>query len=557
LRTVAALTRTEASLLFRSALVLAGFVAGGVLAWDVIHRGEPMWWNAAWQIGYGQMVLSMGVLAAAQLAVGRVQRDDMSDLYDSFPVSPATRTVAQLFGLMGAMPACLILLGASAAFLELRGSLIGTPDLGDLLGGVMLVIAGGAIGVAIGRRFPHPLAGVLGALAWFVPFSQANRFSGGVTWLYPWVLAGQLGRLPGSVAGYPPAVAHVVELAGIATLAGVAAIALSTRATTRRVGLIAAGAVAVAVICVAGALQLQPISSANLNYLVAEVATPAAVQRCTTTNGVRYCLYPGFDTIRSSLQNPVNGVLALLPDRPATVLTIAQSVELSIDDPSLTHGHSKQQVAAWNAQLQNAPASSPLRPATTAAVYVTVGAWPTAAALADARFDVALGAAEWAVGLPTSTVNDTRNPQCVPLDQAREAVAIWLAVIATHTSPGRLQSGVLGTGRRTGAPVGGTIVATWTYPGESAPYLFSPGPQTTAAGALLAEAMTSLPIQKVTDVLDAGWATWSDWHTTNAQLAAALGIPTPTVASFVDPRTGQPLSPPPVANVPSQPVCTS
>src|SRR5580704_14866140 len=122
------------------------------------------------------------------------------------------------------MPACLVLLGAATAFLELRGSVIGTPNLAELAGGVFLVVAGGAIGVAIGRRFPHPLAGVLGALAWFLPFSQSNRFSGAVTWLYPWVLAGQLARLPGAVAGYPPAAAHAVELAGIAALAGVVAI---------------------------------------------------------------------------------------------------------------------------------------------------------------------------------------------------------------------------------------------------------------------------------------------------------------------------------------------
>jgi ABC-type Co2+ transport system permease subunit len=54
-------------------------------------------------------------------------------------------------------------------------------------------------------------------------------------------------------------------------------------------------------------------------------------------------------------------------------------------------------------------------------------------------------------------------------------------------------------------------------------------PQTTAAGYLLAAAMTSLAAQKVSRVLADAWATWLNWRTTDSQLAAALGIPMPSV----------------------------
>ncbi len=554
-RTVLAVARIEASLLGRSVLVLAGLLAGGILAWDFIHRGEPLWWNADWQIGDGQMILSMTVLAAAQLAAGRASRDGMLDLYESGPVSAATRTVAQLIAVVGAVPASLVLIGAATTFVELRGAAIGAPNPAVLVGGVLLVIAAGAVGIAIGKLFPHPLAGMIGAIIWFVPFSQSNNISGAVTGLFPWVALDQLNQLPSPLSGYPPAVAHAVELAGIAALAGVAAFAPSIKAVRQRIGLIAVGALAVAVICVAGAVQLQPIPTPELNHLVAEVAFPASAQHCTTTNGAQYCLYPGFNTVLRSLQAPVNGVLALVPARPASALTISQTSTLTLDT-TLTHGHSRQQLAAWSSQLQDAPANA----AAASTIYVTVGAWPTGGQLAIARFDVALGTAEWAVGLPTSTANTSQSSQCVPLDQAREAIAIWLAVLAAHTSVGQVQVGIGGAGgsdRITLVQVENTPVVAWSYPGENTSYLASPGPQTTAAGALLAKAMTSLPAQRVTEVLDAGWATWSNWHTTDTQLAAALGIPTPTVPALVNPRTGQALSLPPAGGLPSQPVCAT
>jgi hypothetical protein len=553
-RTVSALARVEALRLGRSVLVLAGLLAGGIVAWDFIHQGEPLWWNAAWEIGYGQVVLSMTVLAAAQLATGRVQRDGMQDVYGSLPVSAATRIAAHLIAVVGGVPASLVLVGTAAGFLEGRGDVIGDPNAAVLISGILLVLAAGAIGVAIGRRFPHPLAGLLGAIVWFVPISQSNRFSGTVTWLFPWVIPDQLKWLPAPLAGYPPAVGHAGELVGIAVLAAVVAIAPAAKVVRPRKLLMAVAALAVALICVAGVVQLQPIPTADLNHLVDAVGDPASAQQCTPTNGVRYCLYPGFDTILPSLQSPVDGVLALLPARPPDALTVSQAATLSLGDTALTHGHSRQQLTAWNAQLRGSPANA----ASASTIYVTVGAWPAGGSQTDARFDVALAAAEWSVGLPTSTAS--QRPPCVPIDQAREAVAIWLAVIATHTSPGQL--GTPGRARHEGRytllQVGNTPIVGWSYPGENAPYLASSGPQLTDAGYLLAEAMTRLPAEKVTQELDTGWAGWTNWHTTDAQLAGALGIPTPTVpAPDISPRPGHTIGLPPAGRIRSQPVCTA
>ena len=95
-------------------------------------------------------------------------------------------------------------------------------------------------------------------------------------------------------------------------------------------------------------------------------------------------------------------------------------------------------------------------------------------------------------------------------------------------------------------------VMAWPYPGEYAGYLGSPGPQTTVAGYLVAKEMTALPAQRVVQVLDGAWAKWANWHTTDSQLAAALGVAMPAVPS---PTLRAPVGQA-VVLPPSQPVCT-
>jgi hypothetical protein len=545
LRATLALARIEASLLMRSLLVLGGLLAGAGVVWAVTQHVRPVWWNASWRLGYGQMVLSVTVLVAAHLAAGRAWRDDLHDLYASFPSPAGTRTRAQLLAALGGLPASLLLIAAAVAAFELRGA-IGTPSRAVLVGGLLLVLAGAVIGVAVGVRFPHPLAGVLAALVWFGAFSQTNRFNGALAWLFPWSFE-TLGGLPGPLSGYPPAAAHDVELAGIAALAAAVALVVTARGRLQRTGLVAACAVALAVACLAGVVQLRPVPTSALDHLAEEVAAPGSVQHCTTADGVYYCVYPGFGSLLPELRGPVSGVLAHLPARPAQPLTVRQVASVAFDDPTLTYGHSKQQINGWVIQTRttlNTPAAD--------AVYPVVGTWPAGRAQDTARFDLALGAAEWAVGLPPTTGNQPGpvSRQCVPVDQAREAIAIWLAILAAHPSIASLQDGLpVRGGPASYALVGDSVVATWVYPGEYVEYFASPGPQPTADGYLLAHAMTALPVQNVQQVLDLGWSQWLDPHTSEAALAAALGISPPTFP--VPPLiAGRPPPGPP------QPACT-
>jgi hypothetical protein len=206
--TLLGLARVEASLLARSVLVLTGLPAGALVIWFFNRSGMPLWWEASWLIGGGQLILGMAVLAAAQLAAGRARRNAMADLYASFPATAGTRTLAHLAGLLGAVPASVLLAGAATAALEARGA-IGVPSVAVLADGLLLVIAAGAAGVAIGSVFPHPLAGVLGALALLLSSEWSHQVSGAAIWLSPWeTWQDQLAGLPGPLAGYPPTGAH-------------------------------------------------------------------------------------------------------------------------------------------------------------------------------------------------------------------------------------------------------------------------------------------------------------------------------------------------------------
>jgi hypothetical protein len=552
LRTVLGLAAVEASLLARSLLTLAGLIAGGAVVWLRIQTTQPLWWSAGWQLGAGQLILALTVLAAAQLAAGRARRDSMTHLYASFPATAGTRTLGHLAGLAGAVPASLVLLGAGAAAVQGRGA-IGSPSVMVLAAGVVLVIAAGAAGVAIGTRFAHPLAGVIGALLVFLPEATSHLSSGAGLWLAPWdILLNQLGNLPGPLAGYPPAGGHALELAGVALLAGVVALAMTVRGARARGGLVVAGVVAVPVIVFAAAAQLSPIPTTELNHLVTEIADPASVQHCTTANHVRYCLYPGFGRDLPSLEAPVDGVLALVPARPGPALTVGQVVApQNITSEYLFYGHPRQQ-SQWDAQMMRNPASAP----SASAFYLSVGRWPAGGGrLADAHFNVALTTAEWAVGLLSPNALPTEQP-CVPVDQAREPIAIWLAIAATHPPASGLQND---GGRLTAAEVHHTLVPTWTNAGGPVGQINASAPQLTEAGYLLAKAMTSLPEQKVSQVLRGGWATWLNEHTTDAQLAAALGIRMPSVPQL--PLAGPGSRHPDVKTTgqpgPQSPVCTS
>ena len=239
-----------------------------------------------------------------------------------------------------------------------------------LAGGLLLVLAG-----RVRRRGRHPVPAPAGRRAGrpglFGAFSQTNRFNSGVNWLLPWSFAGRLGRCPARCsATRPPARTRGARRH---RRAGRSRGARADRARRpARTGLVGAGALAVALICLAGVAQLRPVPTAG----------PEPPGRGGRRSGGGAALHhhrpghvlrlPRLRPRAAALRGPVSGVLAHLPARPAQPLTRSAGRCCA---PRRPHPDPRPHPAAdrrmGRADADGARAMPP-RPA----IYLPVGSWP-------------------------------------------------------------------------------------------------------------------------------------------------------------------------------------
>jgi hypothetical protein len=373
--------------------------------------------------------------------------------------------------------------------------------------------------------------------------------------------------LPGPTSLIPPA-AH---LAWLAALTGLAVTAAAWRVSPRRglsrltglTALATAGCLGVA--GWSGWTQTRPVPRNVQASLIYQATHPAAAERCTSENGVRYCAYPGFRPDVTRWATAVNGVLARLPSRAARPLVVRQVVETYLYTPPMTVGFEPTTPSEFSqlfrlaqplGRFLNAQRSDPhLVPGSSVPpVYVDMN-WGAGAAVGVYQLSLAMQTAWWVAGLPTSgrTVQypedgDTTQDMisCLPVGQAREAIAVWLATSATPAGLAAFRAGLtLGyqpIARVRSSWVSGVIgVPTLAYSG------YMPALQFTRQGSMLAQAMLRLPEREVLAVLAARWPGWLSPRATDAQLAAALRI---TLPAAVPPPASQ-LSP----GQPADPVC--
>lgn len=569
--------RTEAIRLLRNPLVLLGAAASAALvgwnSWGTV----PKWWVWDVQLGSSLLVLAATTLLACQLAAGRVRRDGATALYESYPMSAMARTAAHLIGLAGPLLLAVVVEGAAVAWLDFLGP-VGSPRLGVLAQGLLLVVLGGALGTALGGALPNPAAGaftvvLLGVIEWDLlnPFGVQVAVPPATAWYFPWTQPVLSGYLPGPIATIPPA-AH---LAWLAALAGVAACAGLGRAGWRRgwragsrVGSRSAALALAACVIAAGwggwTLGHPPTASVTAG-LASAITHPAQAEQCVTRQGVRYCAYPGFGPDVARWAAVVNGVLGLLPAPPAARLTVRQVVDGSVFqagpgnfDPA-AQGQPGQTlnlpkgVGSFLADEGTDPVLVP--GSSNPPVYVDLD-WSAGSVAGDYQLGLAEQTAWWVAGLPTterivnyatSAETDLLGSSCLPLGQAREAIAIWLSASATQGTRAAFLAGEAELVRLgvASVPLRTTVgwVAGWTGAGGDVGYRANL--QATAQGGALADAMLRLPRQRVEAALAGDWPGWLRATATDRQLAAALRIPLPPAPpvdkSLTDPR--QPAQP--------------
>jgi hypothetical protein len=556
--------RAEAGRLMRSPLVLAGLVISAALLW--INRGSqvPLWWAADIGIGSALLAMAGAALIAAHLAAGRDSRDAMTDLYESYPAPPAVRTGGLLLGACGPVVLAAALSGAAVGWLDSLGA-VGSPRLWVLAGGLLLIALGGVLGVALGRWLPHPMTGILTVLVaglieidLVLSVDEPIHLPGGTAWLFPWSQSGWvLHLLPGMTVPYPPP-AHLDELAGLITLACVAAL---WRLLPRRIAAVA-GALSLALAAWSCWVQVPPVPERTLAAIVAQATQPVRHERCTVRRGVRYCYYPAFASMVTRWAAPVDGVLVRVPDPGGRRLTVRQvvsdsflqyplvpAVSLTSNGPPLSTPVTGM-VTRFQLALQTSPR---LIPGTSGPPVYTGLAWPRGgSSLGAEELGLALSTAFWVTGLPTTAPEVTvHGPDgssgtafvpCLAAGQAREAIALWLAGSATPAAraamPDHFLDGATQVGKRW---IGTEETFGW---GPVSPASLT----VTAQGMALASAMLRLPGRQVESVLGARWPGWLSQQATDAQLAGALGIPLPPVTAVTQRGLGD-LVPPP------SPVC--
>ena len=544
--------RREALWLARSPLVLAGLAISCWLIWlnnrilnrPVAYYGlptPPEWWVSDVSIVACLLPLAGAVLLAAQLAAGRARRDAMEQLYASFPAPASLRTGGLLVGVAGPVLIALLATGGALAWVSSLGA-IGSPRLWVLAAGLLLVILAGCAGAALGAWLRHPMAGiltvlVLGLIEIDLVLSWANpvHLPGGVAWLFPWSDPGVLlNSLPGITVPFPPAL-HLAELAGLTGLAVVAA--LWQVLSNRRLA-IAIAVACLAVTCWSAWSQAQPVSPSVLTTMVRQVTQPAAHQSCQRKGAVRYCYYPAFAPLVRQWAIPVNGVLAVAPSTAAHVLTVRQvwdadfMVQPLLPPTGLTSILSVQSPAAAKLATfqQKLSSDAALIPGSSVPPVYTDGNWGTGASLPTAQFALAMSTAEWVTGLPTTGRSVSYDNSygsgdevlaCVPVNQARAAIALWLAASATPATRAAFAATLVGAPAST--EVGKTWLATISESGSGS----LTGLTATIQQARLAAAMLRLPAPRVESVLGPRWVHWLRPQTTTADLAASLGLPLP------------------------------
>jgi hypothetical protein len=550
-------SRREAVWLARNPLVLVGLAVSTWLIWlnnrvpdlplSEYGLGQPgFWWAADVSIAACLLAMAGAVLIAGQLAAGRARRDAMEQLYASYPTPAAVRTSAHLLSVIGPVVLAAVLTAGAVAWLDSQGAL-GAPRLWVLGAGLLLICLAGSLGVAFGSWRLHPLAGILAVLVLglieidlVLSWSNPIHLPDGTAWLFPWSAPGNLlNLLPGVTVPYPPPV-HTAELGGLIVLAVVASV-WPVLARRRVAAVLAVAGLAVA--CWSGWLEAKPVSAAVLDTMAREVTQPADFQQCQLAGGVRYCYYPAYRPMVRRWAVAVDGVLARLPRVSRPVLTVRQVWDTYFFLPPLLSptgltsigGAQSRQGTAVSRFLQALPADPTLVRSSSVPPVYTDANWGAERSLGTAQFALAVSTAEWATGLPTtgreasfnhtfadgSSQSYTGVLACVPIGQARQSIALWLAAgstAATRSAFARIPVGSTQVGKQWVATVA-TIADPWAEP--------SVGLVATAQGARLAAEMLRLPDRTVQTVLGSRWHYWLSSRATTAELAAALGLRLP------------------------------
>ncbi|MEO5842239.1 MAG: hypothetical protein ABIQ73_23895 [Acidimicrobiales bacterium] len=501
-REVLALGRAEARRTVRNKGVWV-FVLLTPLLVIAATDGNHLRWQASIELILGLVPLGWAVMVATNLAALRDRRHRVSELADTLPAAPATRTAGLLLGGLVLVPVVAVLLAVTLIVMLNSNELSGSPAIDELAVGLLIIGGASIVGVAVARWLPRsmfvvPAIFVTIALADSLDKSSTSRvrFLGFRTPPSPSLLPALDDR---------PTLWHLVWLATWCGL--MAAVALARHGVGRRLGV---AFVTLAVLAMlSGVAQIASASAGEAAARADVLNRPADHQRCENIGAVDYCAYANYDDRIDEWQQVISAVLAHVPSAVAGQLrevhqraepVVGNSLCRPSDYLSVLEAPVRKKVSieqAWFADGQIHPGlSDESLPCNRARLNLL---W------------TAVQAGAWAVGLPPT--RSYSAPRCVADGQARAVIALWLGNVAS----GKLQqlSDVADT-----TDSGALAYSGWDTP---PPWGVEFARADTAAALALAGVATADFDRMLAD----HWDELVDPSTSSARLFALLNLPAP------------------------------
>lgn len=494
------------------------FISGVVITpWmlSMANSDVDSWRDASGSIALALVPLGWLTIVAAHLLATRPSRTGTDTLLASLPTPQPVRTVGLLATASAAVLVATVVAVAYVVYLQNQSAPItGAVEWTEVGAGLLIVAGSVAVGVAVGRFFPHPAFGVLGAVA--CAFIQM-RFFEITSW--PWYQSEAspyrfLGFLATPTSVDPaleirPAGWHLVYL--FALVVFMAGVALARDGLRRPIAALLSAALMTT--AVAAWAQTRPATNAQVTRMVAYLHDPQARQQCETDGPARYCWFANERSLIAGRKQRVEAVLALLPV-PAKADT--RRLEVTSRPPTVT-GNSACAPQPYGAGLVPAVARrmDPERvwPAD-GAVHPGTDRFPCGGRSVNGLF-LAVQTGAWAVGLPASPSG--RDERCVADRQARSVVALWLGAAASPGGARNLDQIV------SEESTGHLRFADWNDPPMW-------GMTFAKADAVMARSILELPRGDVSKALEENWAAIVSPSTSASALASILGVGVPAAA---------------------------
>lgn len=499
------LARVEALRTLRRPLTWVGFVGSLWLVRSMTGTWAPVLERDSINLAGGLLPLMVTALLVTFSAA--IRERDAVELLEPLPGGRNRRLLGIYLG--NAVTAVVLGLVAQAAGVVyvLMGDPVGRFNWWEVAAGPAAIALAAAAGLILGRRIPHPIVApaILIGLVYYQAVSSPDTgidwwHEAGLGFLAPWMPAHPFRPLE-TLADRP----SVLRVAYFLLASAVLVFWSMKHSRRRRIALIG-GTAAFVVGLVVTMANVDLVGDWN------EWPPASATQTCVESDSIEYCAYPTTEDWIPRWQEVVASVGALFP----------VDLELVVQRPTNS---------GWD---DNSGVPQ------TGHVIQTTLLWDRAGSLPLAAFDLAVPAAQSAVGLPTQPVERpytieeiesliAQNPQtppdffwdmresgemsargCSAQDQARSVVAVWMAAAAVPGARDILDHRLAGDR------------AAVLFPGH-----WMTGVDVERADYELAREMLDLPTASVHSELEARWSEVLDPATSASDLASWFGLGVP------------------------------